>query len=808
MVAQAEEEAAMDEEVEVEEEDEELEMQETRPAVEAEMEQDDASQGLKPVGHVVSLNKCDATPDVFFSGAGDVVSSLSQGAFRHLLSAIRADTGVKAGRYLFEVTVLEQVPAVRKTLRVGFSTARSSLFLGDGSLESVAFGSEGSYFSAEPGQLRPREVSKACEAFAPQQVIGVLLNLAEGSNANTVSVFIDGIRASRPQPLPVHLQGKALFPTITFQNMTLSVNFGRCGQQLRALPFRCRMFADLAEEHHEQAQSHTSKAGSCEVVMPVGLPDSGVYDWVDRFLEEHPNFLELSERYMEEWCVKSGLTRKKEPGEAHSRDEPDFSLRQSGLEDKSWWATLLHLAKLGGRSCVFASVRSGLLEAERRKLLQSFPSAKKVAAVIVGKPDSNFRDWVHGKIRSDFDARKRSAEQRRMLAEASGEELTAEELKVPEAPTLDESVWLLPRTKVPDMAEKSLASAYAKFSLPSRAEGFDEIRYEWQSEEEAREKLRKWVLERKARLVVDDLRPGAWFKSKLEAWKEARKSFRQGQMDFSTKSKEDATLLELASTLSLANVEDAHNADGKGVPVYANFKYEDWLILSWRYELHLLSHAFLIDVADPDRPGIPEDHVAHYFRLYLGQAFEPRQRLGVAGLPEALKLLKEPLELVETDQGYRILKSQLDKDESLDAFAVSVESYRRDRTRRVEAGDESAQLSLPRPAAKQAPKKAAAPVKAKPLSPVAKTPAPKAVKPVVKAPAPKASVVKAPPVAKVPPQGVKRPLEGAGSGAGDAKRLRPDAAPAPVVKRPPITKQPPITKRPPITKAPPSKQKA
>ena len=34
---------------------------------------------------------------------------------------------------------------------------------------------------------------------------------------------------------------------------------------------------------------------------------------------------------------------------------------------------------------------------------------------------------------------------------------------------------------------------------------------------------------------------------------------------------------------------------------------QDWVVLSWRYELHLLSHAFPIDAADSDRLGVPED---------------------------------------------------------------------------------------------------------------------------------------------------------------------------------------------------------
>ena len=33
------------------------------------------------------------------------------------------------------------------------------------------------------------------------------------------------------------------------------------------------------------------------------------------------------------------------------------------------------------------------------------------------------------------------------------------------------------------------------------------------------------------------------------------------------------------------------------------FVYEDWTLLSTRYELHLLLHSFKADLDDPDRPS-------------------------------------------------------------------------------------------------------------------------------------------------------------------------------------------------------------
>lgn len=52
-----------------------------------------------------------------------------------------------------------------------------------------------------------------------------------------MSLFKDGVRVCQPQPLPEALVGKALFPTVTFKNMTTYVNFGP--EPLSPLPFKC-----------------------------------------------------------------------------------------------------------------------------------------------------------------------------------------------------------------------------------------------------------------------------------------------------------------------------------------------------------------------------------------------------------------------------------------------------------------------------------------------------------------------------------------------------------------------------------------
>merc|ERR1712032_124305 len=98
-------------------------------------------------------------------------------------------------------------------------------------------------------------------------------------NANTVSLFIDGKRATQPQALPEALKGKALFPTVAFKNMTVHANFGP--QPLAALPFTCRMINDAAAKDASVVAEAKPKDGKYEVVFPVGLPDEGTFKWLD-----------------------------------------------------------------------------------------------------------------------------------------------------------------------------------------------------------------------------------------------------------------------------------------------------------------------------------------------------------------------------------------------------------------------------------------------------------------------------------------------------------------------------------------------
>merc|ERR1712136_512590 len=278
----------------------------------------------------------------------------------------------------------------------------------------------------------------------------------------------------------------------------------------------------------------------------------------------------------------------------------------------------------------------------------------------------------------------------------------------------------------------------------------------------------------------------------IAAWRSFRSELRDKHVQFTNKkSQAKSAGVELEVGMCSLDAASVHDADEKGTPLYANFKYEDWLILSWRIELHLLATGFLNDVDDPDRLGIPEDHVAHYYELYH-ELKMTMKKLNCDSLPQIVKLLKEPTELICGPGDRKFLRSTLDKETDFDVFVRGVESYRRDRLRRIEAGDESAQLKFPKPAPKPAAK-----------GPVAKAPVAKvACSPV------KTVVAKSPAAVTT---GVKRPVVDVVANGGPAlKKLRPEGSivakvaktPGVNVAKAPVAKvavaKVPVAKRPPV----------
>ena len=454
---------------------------------------------------------------------------------QYLLACVRSDTGIKSGRYMFEVRIVESItpmetgertPTPKQLLRVGFSLAGSSLFLADG-CDSFCFDSEGLFIHEK---LRKKVGPKFRDA-----VVAVLLNLDQSSpNKNTISLFLNGIRQSLPLPIPEHLCGKPLYPTLSFKNVSLDVNFGPSPR--KALPFRCHMLAGAAAADVEASLCKAS-AKKPEVILPVGLPSQGFFDWVDEFVEKNPGYVELSDRKILEWAQKSGLWKPKGGG---SLDKPEGNFGVPALDDGSVRRVLSNISPALNRNYIIGELKGNLVAADRAATLGRFnpQDFSRKSVVVMGEPTAEYKSKVQSLIlaekktkaeqeqkrKAQAEERKRMLELKRKKAEeakkakeaaqkkkegkeengddakAEAEE-TAEDVKMEEPVQVElteEEKSLSYRTSTtPDISERELTKSFAKFSLPSKEEGFEAISFAWQAEADCAALLKKWILQKK-----------------------------------------------------------------------------------------------------------------------------------------------------------------------------------------------------------------------------------------------------------------------------------------------------------------------
>lgn len=759
----AEDEAAKDGEPEAEEAAKE-------PEKPKEQEVDAAEDGrAKLAAGALAFHTADTTMNVMPVAGGKMLMTLTEGGCQYLLASARASVGAKAGRYMFEVKIVEcinpveaqggsgRTPQPRQLVRLGVSAAGSSLFLTDGP-DNVSFDSEG-YFCHEK---RRRKVS---QKFTYDQTVALVLNLDPASpNANTVSMFRNGQRISEPQALPENLHGKALYPTITYKNVTLKVNFGPVPQM--QLPFKCRMLADAATADVEVREEPTPKGGKYEVLFPVGMPEQGFFDWVDAFVEQNPSYTELSDRKIAEWAIKSGVWKNKSQG-GGSNDKVEMQFGIPMLDDLSVRRVFSAVASTQKRNYIVPELRANLLCDERKKALARFsaPEFARAATVLMGEPSEEYKKKVQSLLLADkqgkadaekrkkaqeeerkrlLEQKKKKAEEARKAKEAAqkkkeGKEVEEAKEEAPaeekgdeakmeaEAPvelTEEEKKLWYRKSETPDLTEKTLSKSYAGFSLPTKEEGFETISFAWKGEAECASLLKEWIFAKKLTQRVEDLQPGAWFKEEWSKWTKMLNEWRRRQSDYKDPAKrkallakkkeeakkkaaeegteakeEDAKPMEInAEDIDVMSVEDVTDI-GNGEPLFASYTYEDWALLSARYELHLLLHSFQKDLNDSDRPSFAENHLVFYYNKYYRKAFNVKH-FGVEKLADFVELIKETISISDKN-GF--LKPELPDDASPADFVKVTEDHRRERQRRIDAGDETAQLKFTRPPP-QAPK--------------------------------------------------------------------------------------------------------
>lgn len=127
-------------------------------------------------------------------------------------------------------------------------------------------------------------------------------------------------------------------------------------------------------------------------------------------------------------------------------------------------------------------------------------------------------------------------------------------------------------------------------------------------------------------------------------------------------------------------------------PLFVHFKYEDWVLVSLRYELHLLVQAFKHDVADEDRPSFPDANLEFYYQKYYGKKLH-LSTFGVSSNDDLIDMIKDSITI---NSESRFLEAVLPEEEPMDKFLRLTEKQRRDRQLCIDAGDETAELKFSR----------------------------------------------------------------------------------------------------------------
>merc|ERR1719215_2556540 len=146
------------------------------------------------------------------------------------------------------------------------------------------------------------------------------------------------------------------------------------------------------------------------------------------------------------------------------------------------------------------------------------------------------------------------------------------------------------------------------------------------------------------------------------------------------------------ANLDVFGVEDAQDIGG-GMPLFKDFQFEDWTMMSLRFELHLLVHVFRHDVDDPERLGVHLDHLGYYYHRYFKKALSTKY-YGVDTYKDLIELVNDAVYVTPKN----LVDSQLDAEmESLDIFLKLTEEARRYRNLRLALGEDAAKLKLSQP---------------------------------------------------------------------------------------------------------------
>merc|ERR1712187_259297 len=119
------------------------------------------------------------------------------------------------------------------------------------------------------------------------------------------------------------------------------------------------MVKDAAADDVQVSNLKAPADGKYDVLFPVGLPNQGLFDWVDQFLEQNPSYTELSDRKIIEWASKSGIWK---PKGSWCNDKPNM---QFGIMDEHVRRMIQAIAPMHKRNYIVPELKANLVKKDR-----------------------------------------------------------------------------------------------------------------------------------------------------------------------------------------------------------------------------------------------------------------------------------------------------------------------------------------------------------------------------------------------------------------------------------------------------------
>merc|ERR1719191_1043819 len=159
------------------------------------------------------------------------------------------------------------------------------------------------------------------------------------------------------------------------------------------------MLGDAAADDVKQNKVAPPKSGKYEVIIPIGLPNEGTFDFLDCsfFPKAKLTYTELSDRALVAQMMASGLRGLASDPRSFKVAEFDSGRMLKGLKV---------LAAGSKKNVVLMSVKNNLMKEERALDLKLFqaPWFEKKALVAMGPPPTDFCKAVKAKVVEDMKA--------------------------------------------------------------------------------------------------------------------------------------------------------------------------------------------------------------------------------------------------------------------------------------------------------------------------------------------------------------------------------------------------------------------